>query len=222
MTGGTEAGYRKVLAQFYKDAAERLPLFAEVPATTEDSDTDQVPEGKFSKGKPDWKVTEQLSAFTAQAHAIKSAAGTIGAAEVPEEAAKLEAAGKAGDMQTIGAILPLFREHLTQLIEAIGKNLERKSEELRVKSEELGVRSGEEGSSAIPCSSLDIHSPLLNLKESLATKNMKEIDRLFEEIERLPLDAETREAINTISDKVLMGEYEETIEIVNALLAAKR
>jgi CheY-like chemotaxis protein len=31
MTGGTEAGYRKVLAQFYKDAAERLPFFAEPP-----------------------------------------------------------------------------------------------------------------------------------------------------------------------------------------------
>jgi HPt (histidine-containing phosphotransfer) domain-containing protein len=181
MTGGTEAGYRKVLAQFYKDAAERLPVFAAIPAV-----------GEFA-------------VFATQAHAIKSAAGTIGAAEVSKEAAKLEAAGKAGDMQTINETLPSFRKHLTGLIEAIGKVLERKSGETKT------MGGGKE----------NIMASLSALRAALETKNMKEIDRLFEEIERLSLDTETRELINTVSDKVLMGEYAEAIENVNILLVAK-
>jgi HPt (histidine-containing phosphotransfer) domain-containing protein len=91
-----------VLAQFRKDAVERLPVFAAPPAET------------------------ALAAFAVQAHAIKSAAGTIGAAEVSAEAAALEAAGKAGDMAAIQEGLPKFREHLVRLIEGIGKTLEEK------------------------------------------------------------------------------------------------
>jgi PAS domain S-box-containing protein len=191
MTGGTEAGYRKVLAQFYNDAAERLPVFAESPAAG------------------------NLGLFIAQAHAIKSAAGTIGAAEVSKEAAVLETVGKAGDMETIGAALPPFHEHLTELIEAIGKTL-KENEERSVKTAGLEVGSGEKQKSAdlIPDSSL------LILKEALETKNMKKIDRLLEEIERLSLDVETMEQISTVSDKVLMGEYGGAIKIVDILLAA--
>jgi hypothetical protein len=50
---------------------------------------------------------------------------------------------------------------------------------------------------------------------------MKETDRLLGEIERLPLDTETRERIDSISDKVLLGEYEGAAETIAILLAAK-
>jgi HPt (histidine-containing phosphotransfer) domain-containing protein len=177
MTGGTEAGYRKVLAQFRKDAAERLTVFAETPAET------------------------ALAAFTAQAHAIKSAAGTIGAAEVSAGAAALEAAGKAGDMETISKTLLFFHEHLTKLIEGIRKVLEEKNEET-----EAG--SGEKK---------DLADSLSALRAALAAKNMKEIDKLLGEIEQLSLGAETRERINAVSDKVLMGEYEEAITMIDEI-----
>jgi HPt (histidine-containing phosphotransfer) domain-containing protein len=180
MTSGTEAGYRKVLSQFRKDAALRLPLFSTPPAKTD------------------------LAAFAIQAHAIKSAAGTIGAAELSKEAAILEAAGKAGDTETIEKTLPGFHKRLVELIDAIGKE----------------VKSGEEGSPAIPHSSLDIHSSLLALKGALETKNMKETDRILEEMEQLPLGVEAMGLINTVSDKVLMGEYEGAIETIALLLAA--
>jgi CheY-like chemotaxis protein len=198
MTGGTEAGYRKVLAQFYKDAAERLPVFVAIPTEGGDGDNDQSPE-------------RNLSAFATQAHAIKSAAGTIGAAEVSAEAAKLEAAGKAGDVETIRKILPLFHENLARLIEAIEK-------ELRVKSEEKKAPL-----TSLPAlhTPLSFHTSLSALRSALETKNMKEIDRLLEEIEQLPLDTATRELINTVSDKVLMGEYQGAIENVTILLEAK-
>jgi signal transduction histidine kinase/DNA-binding NarL/FixJ family response regulator/HPt (histidine-containing phosphotransfer) domain-containing protein len=178
MTGGTESGYRKVLAQFYKDAAERLPLFAEVPSKT------------------------TLAAFTAQAHAIKSAAGTVGAAEVSMEAAELEEAGKAGDMEAIRKTLPLFHERLTRLIEGIGK----------VTAEKTGrVEAGDGGQE-------ELTALLPTLRAALEAKNMKEIDKLLEKTEQLALSVQTREAINTVSDKVLMGEYQKAFDEVERIL----
>jgi CheY-like chemotaxis protein len=105
MTGGTEAGYRRVPARFYTDAHERLPVFAAPPAET------------------------GLSALAIQAHAIKGAAGTIGAAEVSAEAAALETAGKAGDVAAIREAPPAFHKHLAELIEGIKNVLEEKQED---------------------------------------------------------------------------------------------
>ncbi|MDR2052897.1 MAG: hypothetical protein LBP80_05740 [Treponema sp.] len=50
---------------------------------------------------------------------------------------------------------------------------------------------------------------------------MKEIDRLLEEIEQLPLDSETREQLNAVSDKVLMGEYKGAVEAITITINAK-
>ncbi|MDR1597121.1 MAG: response regulator, partial [Treponema sp.] len=189
MTGGTEAGYRKVLAQFYKDASERLDWFRDFPPESPQGNNG-FPEGNLDR--PD--SVKKLAAFTAQVHALKSAAGTIGAAELSEEAAALEAAGKARDTAAIQKGLPGFRGRLSRLVEGIGKALEEKSEE-------LGVRS-KEGSLVPPHSTpLTFHSSLLSLKEALETKNMKRVDRLLEEMEQLRLDKKDRDSINAISDK---------------------
>jgi signal transduction histidine kinase/CheY-like chemotaxis protein len=177
LTGGTEAGYRKVLAQFSRDAAERLPVFSAFPAGTD------------------------LAAFSTQAHAVKSAAGTIGAAEVSGEAAALEAAGRAGDAQIIRETLPRFRGHLTELIEGIGRALEETGEK-----RETGSGGTEDFAALFPV-----------LRAALEAKNMKEIDRLLGKLEGLRLDPGTRERINAVSDKVLMGEYQEAIEIISSL-----
>jgi CheY-like chemotaxis protein/HPt (histidine-containing phosphotransfer) domain-containing protein len=181
MTGGTEAGYRKVLVQFYKDAEERMPFFSAVPAET------------------------GLAAFTTQAHAIKSAAGTIGSAEVSKEAAVLETAGKTGDMRIIGETLPVFREHLLRLLERIGKVLEKKRE-----GESGEPQAGNTAGERVP-------SLFSALRAALEAKNMKEIDLLLEEAEKAAVNAEMREAINTVSDKVLMGEYQGAIDAIEKI-----
>jgi signal transduction histidine kinase/CheY-like chemotaxis protein len=192
MTGGTEAGYRRVLSMFRKDAAARLSLFSAPPAGTE------------------------LAAFAIQAHAIKGAAGTIGAAELSKEAAVLEAAGKAGDTETIGKTLPGFHGRLAEFIEALGKAL----------AESGGTASGDESLPALNSQPVSNSPPgiprpsLLSLKEALAARNMKETDRILGEMEQLPLGAEARELINSVSDKVLMGKYEGAIETITLLLAA--
>jgi CheY-like chemotaxis protein len=243
MTGGTESGYRKVLAQFYKDAADRLdwfrdfpleplPLPAVPPNERAPETTNQFPGGKFSEEKPDRQLVPnertletndqfpsgkldrqlapQVAAFSAQAHAIKSAAGTIGAAEVSAEAAELEAAGKAGDMETVSKTLPLFREHLTELIGEIGKAL-KKSEKSEVGNEEGNARPAPSTPQIL----------LAALRSALEVKNIKETDKLLAEIEGLPVDAKTRETINALSDQVLLGEYGKAVETLNILLAAQ-
>jgi CheY-like chemotaxis protein len=96
MTGGAEAGYRAVLASFYRDARGRLDFFLELPKT------------------------ETLPVFINQAHALKSASAVIGAAKVSAGAAALEAAGKEGDIGAIEDRLPAFYEDLSDLVSAVG------------------------------------------------------------------------------------------------------
>jgi CheY-like chemotaxis protein len=186
MTGGAIEGYKKVLSMFRRDAEERLALLQEPPEP------------------------EALPLFVTQVHALKSAAGTIGAAEVSREAAALEAAGKGvlagspADMAVIREGLPQFRHRLTELIEGIENVLEETREG---ESAERPAGSGE--------AAFKLLAPL---RAALEEKNMKEIDRLLEELEQLPLDGETREGINAVSDKVLMREYGKALEAVNSLV----
>jgi signal transduction histidine kinase/CheY-like chemotaxis protein len=179
LTGGTEAGYRKVLAQFYKDARERLALLRRPP--------------------------DNLAAFATQVHALKSAAATIGAAEISMEAAALEAAGKAGDAPVIQKRLGPFVDRLAALTERIAAALER---------------------SAAPAGDTPVPGPaplplLRELAEALETQKAGAVDRLLEELGQQTLDGKTREALDAVSDDVLMTEYGKALETVNGLLGKK-
>jgi signal transduction histidine kinase/CheY-like chemotaxis protein len=111
MTGGTAAGYKKVLSVFRRDAAERLTLLRNFAAQDH---------GPGETGLP---------VFITQVHALKSAAASIGAETVSAEAAALEAAGKAGDGAAIREGLGAFTEHLAALTENIAAALENAPEE---------------------------------------------------------------------------------------------
>jgi signal transduction histidine kinase/CheY-like chemotaxis protein len=201
MTGGTEAGYRKVLAQFYKDAFERLDgLKAFLPET---ADRDNARTGKPNPQD----AGRDPAAFAAQVHALKSAAGTIGAETVSAEAAALEAAGKAGDTKAIGETIAGFYKNLTKLLQGIRVALEDREKEHGLPSNGAGKEATAE--------------TLAALRRVLETKNMKEIDRLFAELEQSAADARTIERITNISDKVLIGEYEKAIEGIDILCKSK-
>ncbi|MDR1251372.1 MAG: response regulator [Treponema sp.] len=190
MTGGTMEGYRKVLSQFRKDAAERLDRFRDFFIEDEQG---RVP------GK-------KLALFTTQIHAIKSAAGTIGAAEVSKGAADLEAAGEAGNMAAVQEGLPQFCADLSRLIGGIEKA--------------LGLGNSENAAPAPLDSSFPaLDLPLLTLKDAIKSRSMKEIDRILEELENIFPAGETKEAIELLADQVLMGEYQRAIEITDTLLA---
>ncbi|MDR1099701.1 MAG: sensor histidine kinase, partial [Treponema sp.] len=128
--------------------------------------------------------------------------GTIGAAEVSAEAAVLEGAGKSGDMKTIRKTLAGFHERLERLAGETGKVLEERREDESPGGEDRGA----------------VLAALSALGEALKETDMKRIDKLLEEIEALPLDGKNRDALNAVSDRVLMGEYQNAREGVDQLV----
>ncbi|MDR2552002.1 MAG: response regulator [Treponema sp.] len=182
LTGGTLEGYRKVLAVFRKDAEGRLPLLREAPGP------------------------EALANFTTQAHALKSASASIGAAEFSAAAARLEAAGKAGDREAIREALPGFVENLEALIAGIRAALDGAAAETGG-----GEAARPEADSGIV--------PLLNeLAEAVGAQKMERIDRLLPELEGRPLDPEAREKLEQISGHILTADFDEALRVIGELM----
>jgi len=91
-TGGTEAGYYKVLSLFCKDAQERLLFFE------------------------NFLVNKEINKFTSYVHALKSALATLGEKDVSAKAAALESAGKNNDITFIQSNIQVFTEQLKEII----------------------------------------------------------------------------------------------------------
>jgi HPt (histidine-containing phosphotransfer) domain-containing protein len=178
MTGGTESGYRQVLALFCKDAAERLHLLKDLP------------------GEPD------LADFVINVHALKSVSATIGAAQLSKQAADLEAAGKAGDLDTIHKELPQYYAGLAEMTEAIRAVLSPAEGSVDTKSDAAGW------------------APLLSdLRQALEQEDIAAIDRIFAELEKEPLDDKARERLAAISDQVLVTEFKAAIRLLDEMLS---
>jgi CheY-like chemotaxis protein len=184
MTGGTLGGYKRVLSMFRKDAEERLAFLRNPPAESE------------------------LAAFVTQVHALKSVLASIGAADISAAAARLEAAGKAGELSFIRDALPVFVGHLAKLTEAIQAAL--------VKDTDADARKAAE-----PVNGADCYPLLRELAGALEAENTRAIDRLLEELNRKPLDTHTRKSLEQISDHVLMAEFGAALKIIADMRKAK-
>ncbi|MDR2499879.1 MAG: response regulator [Treponema sp.] len=163
LTGGTAALYRKVLASFYRDARERLPLLAGGSEET------------------------ALPVLLTQAHALKSALGSIGAAALSAEAARLEAAAKGAEAALLRRALPGFARDLADLAEHIRAVLDAGPPEGPV-SEDSG--------------------PLLaGLAEALRDRDAAAIDRMLERLEQSAVDPRIRGALEEVSGDVLAADF---------------
>jgi CheY-like chemotaxis protein/nitrogen-specific signal transduction histidine kinase len=192
MTGGTIAGYRAVLSVFQMDAENRLGFFAAPPA-----------EGK-------------LAVLTMQAHALKSAAATIGATELSRRAAALEAAGRAGNRAVIETELAPFLEQLRETV----KNIREACSNAQAFEAESLAADGEDGGQTPPNQagpSLFV-SKLTELKAALELKNMKEIDRVLAKMESIFLESEWAETVSRISTHILMSEFKEALLLIDQAL----
>jgi CheY-like chemotaxis protein len=181
MTGGTLAGYNKVLASFRKDVLDRLPLleaFLYVPGKKR-----QYPE-------------RDIDAFVTHVHALKSAAGTIGAAELSKEAAELEIAGKAGDIHTVEKKLSGFYQHLSEITERIDAALAE-----NVPNAESG------GGPGLSLSDAGVRGLFAELKTALEAKDMEAMDRVSGELTDKGLDKETAETLDAVSDLLLVSKF---------------
>jgi CheY-like chemotaxis protein len=177
MTGGTETAYRQVLTVFCKDAAERMLQLKAFP------------------GEP------ELADFVINVHALKSISGTIGAALLSKQAAVLEAAGKAGNLDTIRKEFPQYYGSLQKLVEDIRAA--------------LALAGG-----AVDTKPDAASSPLLaDLRQALEKEDIAAIDRLFAELEKKPLDDNTRERLAVVSDQVLVTEFKAAVKLLDEMLS---
>jgi CheY-like chemotaxis protein len=178
MTGGTVAAYKKVLAMFRKDAQNRLPILQTLP-----------PPG-------------DMTPFITQVHALKSALGSLGAAEISAKAARIEAAGKSGDIKYIQENLDNFAECLAELVINIGGAME--------------IDTAGETAAAVPVSSLPV-AALDELEDALQSKNIAEVERILEKLMLREMDKKTMEALERVSDDILMAEFGSAITAIEEL-----
>jgi CheY-like chemotaxis protein len=181
MTGGNPKSYLSVLEMFRKDAETRLPLL-----------NNFKPEGSAG-----------FAVLTMQVHALKSASAALGATELSEAAAALEAAGRKGDSDFILRELPSFTISLAKLAESISE----------IKQEQ------QRGEAVLPQSAIaDILPVLIALKKALVEKKQWEIDSLLEELSKETIAPDIRKAAETISDQVLMAEFEEAMKTLEEIM----
>ncbi|MDR2943179.1 MAG: response regulator [Treponema sp.] len=180
MCGGTEDAYKQVLSLFCKDVEERLPLLQE--ALKEDD----------------------LNMFVTNVHALKSASASIGAAEISNQAAGLEAIGKAGDTAFIRESLPDFIRQLTELIGGINAAL---------KTDKASAQTTQTANADAETIAL-----LRELKLAVSAQKTVEIDRILEELNQKQMDAKTSETLQKISDDVLITEFDSAMKKIDEVL----
>ena len=154
--------------------------------------------------------TDTLHMFITQVHALKSASASIGAPELSEKADRLEAAGKAGNLHFIRDNLPAFAGHLKEMLD-----------EIRTwdVSAERNTLLGSAKAETTETIDFQVVLPLLReLETALKSKNAAGIDAILNELSQKPLDSKTKEAIEKISDYVLMTEFDSALRIIGDLI----
>jgi CheY-like chemotaxis protein len=198
LTGGTETGYRNVLSSFVQDTEERIAYLSMLP-----------PESN-------------LTAFTAHIHALKSAAGTIGARGLSTGAALLEEAGKNRDMRAIQERLPDFHDGLQTLCDRIRLVLTAIEEARPTTAAESPAAAGSSAGSSGEAegAGLDprVRELLTALRSALTTEYLVEIDRLTTALERIDAGGTTKAALARISDQILLAEYPAAARIIDELI----
>jgi hypothetical protein len=128
-------------------------------------------------------------------------------------AAELEEAGKRADTGTITQKLPVFAGNLKTLCAAINAVLK----PANAAAANVAPHAGNAGSSvshtdgagkANAVNGAALKNALTALKSALESKDIESIDRLMEELEKMPADAKTQEGFEKIADHILLGEYD--------------
>ena len=145
-----------------------------------------------------------LPMYVTSIHALKSAAANIGADRLSEIAKTLEMAGEQEDFAFIEAYNGKFLASLESLLgvlkEFIPKREENKYGENRFFDREA------------------CKSELIKLKIALDDMEAGVINRTVGVLEKMPCSEETAAAIRTISENILVGDYEGAAALVESLL----
>ena len=150
---------------------------------------------------------DNMLSFITQVHALKSASSSIGCKNISSLAEELESAGRAGNLTIIKEKLPFFAMQLSELVNNIKAALQ---------NQKAAALSSD---SSLPAAHLSLFNDLASALES---NKANDIDRILKEINNTaikhPLNAKASEALEQISDEVMMVEYDNAKEIIKKLL----
>ena len=152
-----------------------------------------------------------LPAFVTQVHALKSASASIGAANISMTAALLETAGQACDFAFIQTNLKDFTDDLSELVRNIRENCKQLES-----NEAVNLSAGEEVSADIS----EHFSLFHEMVQALQARNLSEIDRVLDRLNEIPLNSQIKEALEQVSNQVLMTEYGAALETIRSAINA--
>lgn len=176
LSGGTPEFYRKALAAYCSDAAGHILVLSKP--------VDDIPAAEF--------ITK--------VHSLKSALAIIGAAALSEDAAHLEAAGKAGDMPYIKERLPPFLSKLLQITSVVASYLDGAFKDI--------TRSAPDGGDTRAAGFF------VDLRDALEQSDVPRIDRTIASLEQTPLDKRQRRTVELVSNAALRGDFARAREII--------
>lgn len=184
MTGGSIDNYMQTLAVFAKDGNEKLV---------------QIKQNL---------IDEDISLFTINVHALKSASASIGATKLSEMASHMEIAGKTEDMNAIHSRLePFFRE-LSGVLESIRRYLD---------SMEQTAASG----GAITEDTACLKEALATLKESLLVIDIASIDNIMKSLREKQWMPSTQMKLEKISESILLFDYDVAVELIVEMMRVR-
>ena len=137
--------------------------------------------------------------YTIYIHALKSASGNIGAATLAEQAVKLEDASKANNLDFVKENHNAFVEDLQTLLHNIKLHLTKTA------------KNGHQGD----FDQKALEAALATLKVALETMDLPAIDPATDALEAFVGNPQINDAINSISEAILMGDYKKAISEIN-------
>ncbi|MDR0648176.1 MAG: response regulator [Synergistaceae bacterium] len=179
-TGGSLPVYKDILLDFCRDA------------------NDVIIQLKKAEQEEDMKNCAIL------AHSIKGASRSVGANDLAQFAAMMEANAKNGNMAVLHSKINALWENARLLIDNIYAGLAMDS----LMSEE-----GAEGE-APKIQAIDLE----RMKEALGKMDIETVNAILVRLSAMPLDAETKSLISEIEQDVLLFEYDMAVEKIDRLL----
>jgi len=145
--------------------------------------------------------TDNYPLYTTYVHALKSASASIGALDLSETAKSLEMAGKQGDFAYIKQHNPQFLTALEVLLNNINTALL------------ANKRNGQKNSADFETLKSELHK----LRAAVGIYDFDAINNATNSLQEFTQCADIGTSIESILQKVLIGEYEETIPIIDIL-----
>jgi CheY-like chemotaxis protein len=146
--------------------------------------------------------TNNYPLYTTYVHALKSASASIGALDLSETAKSLEIAGKQGDFAYIKLHNPSFLIALEVLLNNINTALL------------ANKKKGQKGSVDFET----LKSELNKLREAVGIYDFDAINKASNSLQKFVQDTDVGTGIENILQKILIGEYEEIIPMIDVLM----